>query len=283
METDSLILLEDFLNTKALEGCSKNTLSQYRFNIKKMLDKVEEKDVQKITTQNIRKYLSDYKKERSVGNTTLDNMRRNFNSYFSWCQKENIISNNPCSAVNKIKKDQIIKMPFSGKDLELLRLECKDLRERALVEVLYSTGMRVGELAILKKEDINWQKNSIIVFGKGSKEREVYLNDESQIHLTRYLDKREDKDEALFVSSRKPFSSIKTSTYEKILRDLGNRCDIKCHPHRFRRTCATNLLNKGMPIQEVSKILGHAKLETTMIYCCIDQTSVAANHKKYMN
>ena len=274
--------LEDFLNVKALEGCSAKTIDQYKFNINKFLIKVG-KDPLKITTQDIRKYLSDYKKERGVSNVTLDNMRRNFTSFFTWLHNEGLIQKNPAAAVNKIKADKVIKNPYSEEEMEKLRDGCKDLREKAIIEILYSTGMRIGELEALNREDINWVDSSIIVFGKGAKERVVYLNIKSKIALQKYLESRIDNEEALFVSLRPPFNRIKVSTHEKILRDLGKRCDVRCHPHKFRRTCATNLLNKGMPIQEVSKVLGHAKLETTMIYCTIDQESVATNHKKFMN
>jgi integrase/recombinase XerD len=274
--------LDDFLNVKALEGCSVKTLDQYKFNINKFLIKVG-KDPLKITTQDIRKYLSDYKKERGVSNVTLDNMRRNFTSFFTWLHNEGLIQKNPAAAVNKIKADKVIKNPFTEEEMEKLRESCKNLREKAIIEILYSTGMRIGELEALNKDDINWRNNSIIVFGKGAKERVVYLNIKSKIALQKYLDGRSDNNEALFVGLRPPYDRIKISTYESVLRELGKRCDVKCHPHKFRRTCATQLLNKGMPIQEVSRVLGHAKLETTMIYCTIDQESVATSHKKLMN
>lgn len=274
--------LQEFLDVKALEGCSKATIENYKFNLNKFLLGVG-KDPTEIATQDIRKYLADYKREHGVSNTTLDNMRRVFQSFFTWMHREGYIIKDPCAAVNKIRADKIIKNPYSDEEMELMREAAKNLREKAIIEVLYSTGMRIGELEKLNKDDIDFVNGKAIVFGKGAKEREVYFNVKAQLALKKYLENRNDTNEALFVGLQSPYNRLKVSTYEKILRELGNRCGVHCHPHRFRRTCATILLNKGMPIQEVSKVLGHAKLETTMIYCEIDQQSVATNHKKYMN
>ena len=274
--------LQEFLDVKALEGCSKATIENYKFNLNKFLLGVG-KDPTEIATQDIRKYLADYKRERGVSNTTLDNMRRVFQSFFTWMHREGYIIKDPCAAVNKIRADKIIKNPYSDEEMELMREAAKNLREKAIIEVLYSTGMRIGELEKLNKDDIDFVNGKAIVFGKGAKEREVYFNVKAQLALKKYLENRNDTNEALFVGLQSPYNRLKVSTYEKILRELGGRCGVHCHPHRFRRTCATILLNKGMPIQEVSKILGHAKLETTLIYCEINQQSVAANHKKYMN
>ena len=274
--------LQEFLDVKALEGCSKATIENYKFNLNKFLLGVG-KDPTEIATQDIRKYLADYKRERGVSNTTLDNMRRVFQSFFTWMHREGYIIKDPCAAVNKIRADKIIKNPYSDKEMELMREAAKNLREKAIIEVLYSTGMRIGELEKLNKDDIDFVNGKAIVFGKGAKEREVYFNVKAQLALKKYLENRNDTNEALFVGLQSPYNRLKVSTYEKILRELGGRCGVHCHPHRFRRTCATILLNKGMPIQEVSKVLGHAKLETTMIYCEIDQQSVATNHRKYMN
>lgn len=274
--------LQEFLDVKALEGCSKATIENYKFNLNKFLLGVG-KDPTEIVTQDIRKYLADYKRERSVSNTTLDNMRRVFQSFFTWMHREGYVLKDPCAAVNKIRADKIIKNPYSDEEMELMREAAKNLREKAIIEVLYSTGMRIGELEKLNKDDIDFVNGKAIVFGKGAKEREVYFNVKAQLALKKYLENRNDTNEALFVGLQSPYNRLKVSTYEKILRELGGRCGVHCHPHRFRRTCATILLNKGMPIQEVSKVLGHAKLETTLIYCEINQQSVAANHKKYMN
>lgn len=274
--------LQEFLDVKALEGCSKATIENYKFNLNKFLLGVG-KDPTEIATQDIRKYLADYKRERGLSNTTLNNMRRVFQSFFTWMHREGYIIKDPCAAVNKIRADKIIKNPYSDEEMELMREAAKNLREKTIIEVLYSTGMRIGELEKLNKDDIDFVNGKAIIFGKGAKEREVYFNVKAQLALKKYLENRNDTNEALFVGLQSPYNRLKVSTYEKILRELGDRCGVHCHPHRFRRTCATILLNKGMPIQEVSKVLGHAKLETTLIYCEINQQSVAANHKKYMN
>jgi integrase/recombinase XerD len=274
--------LEEFLNTKSLEGCSEATIRNYKFNLQKLFLAIN-KAPEEISTQQIRKFLANYKQERKVSNVTLDNMRRVYCSYFHWLQKEGHIITDPCAAVGKIKADKTIKSPYSEEEMELMREAAKDLRESAIIEVLYSSGMRIGELAALDKDDINWQNNSAIVFGKGAKEREVYFTVRAQMAIKKYLDSRSDSNPALFVGLQYPNRRLQVSTYQKILRELGNRCGVHCHPHRFRRTCATTLLNKGMPIQEVSKVLGHAKIETTLIYCEIDQKQVASDHKKYMN
>lgn len=274
--------LQDFLDVKALEGCSARTIEFYKFNLNKFFSSTEISPTE-ITTQQIRKFLADYKKERNVSNVTLDNMRRVYSSFFHWLHQEGYVLKDPSAAVNRIKADKIIKTPFSEEELEILRDNCKDIRESAIIEILYSSGMRIGELAGLNKEDIDWQNSCAIVFGKGAKEREVYFNTRSKMILKKYLNTREDNNSSLFVGLRAPHNKLQIPAYEKILRQLGQRCNIHCHPHRFRRTCATTLLNKGMPIQEVSKILGHTKLETTLLYCEIDQKQIAANHKKYMS
>ena len=274
--------LQDFLDVKALEGCSARTIEFYKFNLNKFFSSTEISPTE-ITTQQIRKFLADYKKERNVSNVTLDNMRRVYSSFFHWLHQEGYVLKDPSAAVNRIKAEKIIKTPFSEEELEILRDNCKDIRESAIIEILYSSGMRIGELAGLNKEDIDWQNSCAIVFGKGAKEREVYFNTRSKMILKKYLNTREDNNSSLFVGLRAPHNKLQIPAYEKILRQLGQRCNIHCHPHRFRRTCATTLLNKGMPIQEVSKILGHTKLETTLLYCEIDQKQIAANHKKYMS
>ena len=275
--------LKDFINTKRLEGCSDKTCANYTFNLKKFLESIGDKNLTEITTTDIRNHLANYKEVRKVSNCTLNNMRRVISSFYTFMHNEGAVQNNPCAAVNRIKANQVIKMPYSEEELEILRDNCKDIREQAIIEVLYCSGMRVSELAALNKNDIDWKENKAVVFGKGSKEREVYFSIKAKMLLKKYLDTRKDDNEALFVYLRPPYKRLNNSGYEEILKKIGNRCGIHCYPHRFRRTCATTLLNKGMPVQEVSKILGHAKLETTMIYCNINQKSVQNNFSKFMN
>lgn len=185
--------------------------------------------------------------------------------------------------IKKIKAEQIIKNPFSEEELETLRNNCKNIREKAILELLYSSGMRVGELVLLNKSDIDFVNNKTIIFGKGAKEREAYFTVKARMLLQEYLKTRTDNNEALFVGSRAPHGRLQISAIQKILRELGERSGVKCHPHKFRRTCATTLLNKGMSVEEISKLLGHAKIETTMGYCKVNQNRVKDDHSRYMN
>lgn len=273
--------IEEFKNTKELEGCSQKTIYSYNFNLTKLFAFVENKP-EEVTTQDIRNFLSWYKRERGVSNVTLDNMRRVYQSFFAWMHKEGYITADPCAPITKIKSDKVIKKPFTKEEIEVLRDNVKNIREAAVVELLYSSGMRISELAALNVKDIDLKNGDAIVFGKGNKERKVYFNAKAILTLKKYLDTRSDDNEALFVGLIAPHDRLKVATYQKMLRELGERAGVHCHPHKFRRTCATMLLNKGMPIQEVSKILGHTKIETTMIYCEIDQEQTRQDYKKFM-
>lgn len=274
--------VEDFLNVKSLEGCSAATIKLYGFYLRKFFESTD-KNALEVTTSDIRNYLVKYKQEKQVSNVTLDNARRVYTSFFRWMHREGNIVKDPSAAVQRIKTDKIIKTPFSNSDIELLRENVQNDREEAILEVLYSSGIRVGELVGLNRSDIDWNNGTAIVFGKGHKEREVYFSAHALAVLNRYLKTRTDNNDALFVGKNYPHNRLSESTHQKILKELGERAGVHCHPHRFRRTCATNLLNKGMPVQEVSKILGHAELHTTMLYCAIDQNQVAADHRKFMN
>lgn len=274
--------VKEFLATKELEGCTEATIRLYTFYLKKLFSCIPKSPLE-ITTQDIRHHLSSYKAETNVSNVTLDNMRRVYVSFFKWMHREGYITKDPMAAVQRIKADKVIKLPYTNEEIEALRENVRDDREEAVLEVLYSSGIRIGELVGLNIKDIDWNKGTAIVFGKGHKERVVYFSAHALAVLKRYLKTREDNNEALFVGKRYPYARLSESTHQKLLKELGDRAGVHCHPHKFRRTCATNLLNKGMPVQEVSKILGHAELQTTMLYCSIDQTQVAADHRKYMN
>lgn len=274
--------LKNFIVAKRLEGCSEKTLKFYEFNIKKLFSYVD-KNVIEITTQDLRDYLIKYKEERQVSNVTLDNMRCVLQSFFNYLYDEGLMEKNPTGALKKIKSDQIIKNPFTEEELEILRENCRDIREKAIFEVLYSSGMRVGELTLLNIKDIDFINNKAIIFGKGAKEREAYFTVKARILIQDYLKTRKDDNEALFVGMRAPHKRLQISAYQKILHDLGERAGIHCHPHKFRRTCATALLNKGMPVEEISKLLGHTKLETTMGYCQVNQHRIKDDHARYMN
>lgn len=277
------IKLDEFLCAKDLEGCSKQTLKLYSFTIKKLLEYYDNKQAIDISTMEIRNFLIGYKENHKVSNVTLDNMRCIFQSFYNWLFDEGYVIKNPMDPIKKIKAEQIIKSPFTEEELEILRNNCKDIREKAILEMLYSSGMRVGELALLNIKDIDFINNKTIIFGKGAKEREAYFTVKARMLLQEYLKTRTDNNEALFVGSRAPHNRLQISAYQKILRELGERSGIKCHPHKFRRTCATTLLNKGMSVEEISKLLGHAKIETTMGYCQVNQNRVRDDHSRYMN
>ncbi len=272
-----------FLIRKRVEGRSEKTLEQYRLHLKRMLTYLN-KDVKEITEADLFLYISNYQKTRSVSGIYLDNIRLVFSSFFGWLNNKGYIPKNPAAGLDPIKTEKRIKKPLSDIELEKLRRKCNIERDLALIEFLYSTGVRVSELVALNRQDIDFNNMDVIVYGKGSKERETYLTAASCMHLKEYLDSRTDDNEALFVSLKAPHKRLTVAGIEEILRKLGRQTGIeKVHPHRFRRTMATNVLNKGMPIEEVKELLGHVKLDTTMIYCTISRENVKHSHRKYMS
>lgn len=272
-----------FLARKQMEGRAEETINQYKGCLARMLGYIN-KPVGKITESDLVLYISMYKKQRCVSNVYLDNIRRVFSSYFGWLYAKGYISVNPCAGIDKIKTEKKIKKPLLDTELEIIRRNCETKRDIALIEFLYSTGVRVSELTALDRNDVNFEKMEVVVYGKGGKEREVYLTPTTRMYLSEYLNSREDEKEALFVSTRKPWERIGKEGVESILKRLGAKSGVeKVHPHRFRRTMATNILNKGMPIEEVKEILGHSKLDTTMIYCEINKENIKHHHKKYMS
>lgn len=276
-------LLQRFLSTKLVEGKSKKTVCRYRLILKIMIDYFG-KSVKEINTDDLRYYLARYQQDRNVCNNTLDGMRRIFSSFFTWLNDEGHINRNPARMLKQIKVERVIRKPFSDEEREKLRCACQEERDLAIIEFLYSTGVRVSEMTGLDRENIRFLERETVVLGKGSKERIVYLNASACLHLKRYLDTREDNNSALFVTANSPHKRLTVSGVEAILRGLGQKAGInKVHPHRYRRTAATNALNRGMPLQEVSMMLGHAKVETTMIYCSVEQESVKFNHKKHLS
>lgn len=276
-------ILQQFLSTKLVEGNSKKTIGHYRLIIKMMIDYFG-KSIKDISTADLRYYLARYQQDRDVNNNTLDGMRRVFSSFFAWLNDEGFIQRNPCRGLNKIKAEKTIQKPFSDEDREKLRCACKRERDLAIIEFLYSSGVRVSEMIGLNRENIRFLERETVVLGKGAKERIVYLNASACLHLKAYLGTREDNNPALFASIKKPYGRLTVAAVEAILRGLGRKVGVKkVHPHRYRRTAATNALNRGMPLQEVSMMLGHAKVETTMIYCTVEQESVKHNHKKYLS
>lgn len=275
-------LLQMFIASKRLEGCSDKTLKYYQTTLMRMFDSINV-HVTHIKTDDLRKYLSDYQKIRQCSKSNIDNIRRILSSFFAWIEDENYIIKSPVRRIHKIKSSKTVKETYTDEALEIMRDKCGCLRDLALIDLLASTGMRVGELVRLNKVDIDFENRECIVFGKGSKERPVYFDARTKIHLKNYLESRTDNNPALFVSLLQPFKRLEISGIEIRLRKLGKKLGIaKVHPHKFRRTLATRAIDKGMPIEQVQRLLGHAKIDTTMEYAMVNQNNVKISHKKYI-
>ncbi|NCC06080.1 MAG: integrase [Proteobacteria bacterium] len=275
-------LLEVFTAAKRIEGCSEKSLKYYDSTIRAMLDSVE-RPVREISTDDLRGYLATYQRERHSSKVTIDNMRRIFSSFFGWLEDEDYILKSPVRRIHKVKADKPIKETFSDEGLELLRDACDEIRDLAMVDLLASTGMRVGELVNLNREDIDFYERECVVFGKGGSERVVYFDARTKIHLLNYLDSRNDSSPALFVSLTKPHERLLIGGVETRLKEIGGKADMqKVHPHKFRRTMATRAIDKGMPIEQVQRLLGHVKIDTTMHYAMVNQANVKNSHRKYI-
>lgn len=274
--------LEDYLMAKALEGKSPATVKRYRYELSRLLSYVN-KSVSSITDTDISGYLRAYKRLRNVCNQTLKNVRTVYSSFFIWLRDRNRIGSNPMILVAQIKVEKKLRKPYTDTEREMILRSCKNIRDKAIVEFMYSTAVRVSELAALNREDIRFTSKDLTVFGKGAKERVTYLNERSHMYLKEYLDSRTDDNPALFVSEKSPYRRLSKSGLEDLIKRTGQRVDVHAYPHRFRRTAATNALNRGMPVQEVAQFLGHAKLETTMLYCSVERESVQYHHKKYLS
>lgn len=281
-EVDNNKLLNLFLSAKQVEGCSNKTIIYYKSTIEKMLMKIK-KQVYNINTDDLRKYLFDHKNKNHLSKTTIDNIRRIFSSFFSWLEDEDYIIKNPVRRIHRVKTGRIIKEVLTDEDLELLRDNCNEIRDLTMVELLISTGMRVGELVNLNIEDINFYERECVIFGKGENERIVYFDARTKIHLIKYLQTRNDNNPALFVSFKKPYNRLGISAVERRIREIGSKANIKnVHPHKFRRTMATNAIDKGMPIEQVQKLLGHVQIDTTMQYAIVNQNNVKIAHRKFI-
>ena len=275
-------ILDRFIASKEIEGCSTRTLNYYRDNINKMLDTVN-LPINEITTEILRNYLSNYKSNSNAGMVTIDNIRRTLSSFFAWLENEDYIVKSPVRRIHKVKTTRRVKETLTDENLEKLRDTCSNVRDLAILELLISTGMRVGELIRLNISDINFQERSCIVLGKGNSEREVYFSAKSKMYIKKYLETRTDNNEALFVSLIKPYNRLGISGIEILIRNLGKEANIKkVHPHKFRRTMATMAIDKGMPIEQVQKLLGHIKIDTTMHYAMVNQNNVKISHRKYI-
>lgn len=263
--------LRMFLDAKRVEGCSARTIKYYRVTIEHLLKNIVS-PIRKITTEMMRTYLVEYQKINNCGKITVDNIRRNISSFFSWLEEEDYILKSPMRRIHKIKTQKTVKNIISDEEIEKLRDNCKNIRDTAMVDLLYSTGIRVGELVKLNIEDINFSERECVVFGKGDKERKVYFDAKSKIHLKNYIESRNDDNPALFVTLNAPYDRLRISGVEIRIRELGRRLNLeKIHPHKFRRTMATRAIDKGMPIEQVQKILGHSQIDTTMQYAIVNQ------------
>ena len=275
-------LVELFLAAKRIEGCSEKSLKYYESTIMAMLDDIK-KDIKYIVTDDIRTYLTEYQARKQSSRVTIDNIRRILSSFFSWLEDEDYILKSPVRRIHKVKTGTNIKETYSDEALELMRDSCTETRDLAMIDMLASTGMRVGEMVLLNREDINFNERECVVFGKGEKERIVYFDARTKIHLQNYLQSRTDDNPALFVSLQAPYNRMKIGGIEVRLRKLGNCLGlVKVHPHKFRRTLATMAIDKGMPIEQLQQLLGHKRIDTTLQYAMVKQSNVKIAHRKYI-
>ena len=279
---DDQELLGLFLTAKEVEGCSSRTLAYYESTISSMSITIA-KPYTQIESNDLRQYLNKYELERAVSKVTIDNIRRILSSFFSWLEDEDYIVKSPVRRIRRVKTAKVSKEILSDEDLEMLRDSCLNARDLALVDMLATTGMRVGELVGLNIDDVNLQERECIVTGKGNKQRPVYFDARAKLHLQTYLQTRTDDSPALFVSLDATATRLSIGGVETRLRQLGKSCGIhRVHPHKFRRTLATHAIDKGMPIEQVQKLLGHARIDTTMHYAMVNQNNVKVSHRKYL-
>ncbi len=281
-EDDSNDLIATFLAAKRIEGCSEKTLKYYRTSIGTMVSSLR-KNVRHILTEDLRTYLTEYQRRNQSSRVTIDNIRRILSSFFSWLEDEDYIIKSPVRRIHKVKATSSIKETYSDEELEKMRDNCEELRDLAMIDMLASTGMRVGEMVLLNRDDINFAERECVVFGKGGKERIVYFDARAKLHLQEYLESRTDDNSALFVTLRVPHERIQIGGIEHRLREMGRRLNIpKVHPHKFRRTLATMAIDKGMPIEQLQRLLGHQRIDTTLQYAMVKQSNVKTAHRKYI-
>lgn len=275
--------MDMFISAKRIEGCSERTLAYYKATIEHMLSIIVV-PLRQVQTDNLRAYLAEYQSINNCSKTTVDNIRRNLSSFFSWLEAEDYIIKSPIRRIHKIRTGSKVKETLSEECIERLRDSCLHIRDLAMIDFLYSTGIRVGELVNLNIGDINFEERECIVYGKGNKQRKVYFDAKAKVHLKRYLEERNDYNEALFVTLDSPFERLKISGVEIRLRKLGRLAllDQRVHPHKFRRSMATRAIDKGMPIEQVQKLLGHQQIDTTMHYAMVNQSNVKISHRKFI-
>jgi integrase/recombinase XerD len=283
LRTSNKEFLDMFLTAKHLEGCSDKTIRYYRCNIQRMLETVDV-PVIKISTEMLRKYLVEYQSINNCGKVTIDNVRRSLSTFFSWLEEEDYIIKSPMKRIHKVKTAVVVKETLPDEKVEILRDNCGNLRDRAMIDFLLSTGIRVGELVRLNIEDIDFSERECVVYGKGDKERKAYFDAKAKLHLMNYIESRTDNNKALFVSLNRPHDRLTESGVELRLREMGKKLGVeKVHPHKFRRTMATRAIEKGMPIEQVQKILGHEQIDTTLRYAMVNQNNVKLSHRKYIS
>lgn len=274
--------LKLFIDAKRIEGCSERSLNYYKTTLMLVLKTIN-KDYYSMITEDLRSFLSNYKEKNDVSKTTIDNVRRIISSFFSWLENEDYVSKSPCKRIHKVKTGKVVKEVYSDETIELIKQSINNKRDIAIIEILISTGIRVGELVRLNIKDIDFENKECVVLGKGNKQRKVYFDAKTKIHLQQYIESRKDSNEALFVSLLKPYKRLEISGVEIMLRKIGKKIGIeKVHPHKFRRTLATKAIDKGMPIEQVQHLLGHSKIDTTLEYAMVDDTNVKLSHKKYL-
>lgn len=279
---DNPKLIDAFVSAKRIEGCSEKTLKYYRTTIENMVASTD-KGIRHIQTEHIRSYLMDYQSKNQSSRVTIDNIRRILSSFFSWLEDEDYILKSPVRRIHKVKTATNIKETYTDEDLEKMRDNCTELRDLAMIDMLASTGMRVGEMVLLNRNDIDFNERECIVFGKGSKERVVYFDARTKIHLQNYLRSRKDDNPALFVSLKSPYERLKIGGVEVRLREFGKQLGLqRVYPHKFRRTLATTAIDKGMPIEQLQQLLGHRKIDTTLQYAMVKQSNVKIAHRKYI-
>lgn len=281
-QTSNETYLKMFIDAKQIEGCSERTLQYYKMTVEHLLATLDV-PVRKMTTDEIRSYLANYQQRNNCSKVTVDNVRRNISSFFSWLEEEDYILKSPMRRIHKIKTKQSVKETISDEMIEKLRDNCECARNLAMIDLLYSTGIRVGELVRLNISDIDFEERECIVYGKGDKERRVYFDAKAKLHLQNYINSRHDDNPALFTTLDAPYDRLKISGVEIRVRELGRKISMeRIHPHKFRRTMATRAIDKGMPIEQVQKILGHSQIDTTMQYAIVNQNNVKTAHRKYI-
>ncbi len=281
-EPENADILSEFLSAKRIEGCSEKSLNYYCKTITAAMDGIG-KGFKHITTDDLRAYLTAYQAEKKSSKVTMDNIRRILSSFFSWLEDEDYIIKSPVRRIHKVKTSKTIKETYTDENLEIMRDNCGNLRDLAIIDMLASTGMRVGEMVLLNRNDIDFNERECVVVGKGDKERMVYFDARTKLHLQNYLASRTDSDPALFVSLRSPHKRLTIGAIELRLREMGRKLGIsKVHPHKFRRTLATMAIDKGMPIEQLQRLLGHQRIDTTLQYAMVKQSNVKLAHRKYI-